>query len=75
MRGASSSNCDYHEVGNIPSSVSNVFKKWDIFFIFFLYFLCENLSFVHVNSINCIVMCGAGCISVKNLVLGTSLNP
>ena len=33
------------------------------FSIFSSIFSCENLSLVYVNSMNCIMMCGAGCIS------------
>ena len=29
---------------------------------FFSIFSCENLSLVYVNSMNCIMMCGACCI-------------
>ena len=32
------------------------------FLVFFSIFLCENLSLVYVNSMNCIMMCGTGCI-------------
>ena len=34
------------------------------FSIFSSIFLCENLSLVYVNSMNCIMMCGTGCIGV-----------
>ena len=30
--------------------------------VFSSIFSCENLSLVYVNSMNCIMMCGAGCI-------------
>ena len=33
------------------------------FLVFSSIFSCENLSLVYVNSMNYIMMCGAGCIS------------
>ena len=32
------------------------------FLIFSNIFSCENLSLIYVNFMNCIIMCGAGCI-------------
>ena len=41
MRGASSSNCYHNETKDIPASLSNIFKKWNIFLNFLLYFLVQ----------------------------------
>ena len=37
-------------------------NKRAYFSVFSIIFSCENLLLVYVNSINCIMMCGAGCI-------------
>ena len=41
MRGDSSISYDHHEIGDIPSSILNLFRKRNIFFNFFFYFFVQ----------------------------------
>ena len=41
MCGTSSSNCDHNKIGDIPTSILYIFKKWNIFIGFFLYFFLQ----------------------------------
>ena len=62
MNGTFSFNCDYNKIRDIPTFTTYIFKKWRIFFSFFLYFFIQESVISIGDSINCIMMYGVGCI-------------